>query len=76
MQGIVQVHSETERGIDPIAIVSVVLTDIQAAGVIWTWWESRRRTGGKVTIRTAAGRVIELSDIDLRQLEITLTANE
>lgn len=75
-QGIVQVHSETERGVDPIAVVSVVLAGIQTAGVIWAWWESRRRTGGKVTIRTAAGHVIELSDIDRSQLEITLTEDE
>ena len=72
-QGEVRVYSETERTLDPIAVVSVALAGIQTAGVVWAWWESRRRGGTKVTVRTAEGRVIELSGIDGKQLEIDLT---
>ena len=81
-QGQVQVFAETERILDPVTVVSVILTGLQAADIIWNWWQSRRRsvsevTGGtKVTIRIAGGRVIELSGIDQKQLEIVLTEDE
>ena len=76
-QGSAQIYSETERGIDPLTIVSVLLTGVKAADIIWNWWEGRRRSGIKVTIRTANGQVIELSGIDQKQLlEIILTQDE
>jgi hypothetical protein len=80
-QGEVQVFTETEKALDPITIVSVVLTGLQAADIIWNWWQSRRRPERpeseiKVTIRTAGGRFIDLSGIDQKQLEIILTEDE
>ena len=75
-QGQVQVFAETERGVDPITIVSLVLSAIQAADIIWKWWQRRRNSGSRVTIRTAVGHSIELADIDRAQLEIALTEDE
>jgi hypothetical protein len=75
-QGQVQVFTETERALDPITIVSVFLTGLQAADIIWNWWQSRRQSESKVTIRTAGGRVIDLSGIDQKQLRIVLTEDE
>jgi len=75
-QGKVQVFAETERAMDPVTIVSVILTGLQAADIIWKWWQSRRNSGSKVTIRTAGGRTIELTDIDQKQLEIVLAEDE
>ena len=69
----VQIYSETEKGIDPLVIVSVALAGVQAAGVVWDWWRSRRSSETQVTIRTADGHVIKLSDIDRKQLEIVLS---
>jgi hypothetical protein len=80
-QGQVAVFTETERALDPITIVSVVLTGLQAADIIWKWWQNRRRPERpeseiKVIIRTAGGHVIDLSGIDQKQLEIVLTEDE
>jgi hypothetical protein len=61
----------SERDLDPVnspTIVSVVTSasqdDLQVAESIWDWWQSRRLSGNKVTIRTPKGRVIDLSLID------------
>ena len=75
-QGKAQVFAETERGVDLVTIVSVVLSSLQAADIIWKWWQSRRHSGSNVTIRTAGGRIIELSDIDQKQLEIVFAEDE
>ena len=83
-QGNVQVSIDySERDLDPVnsaTIVSVVTSapqgDLQVAESIWDWWESRRLSGNKVTIRTAKGRVIDLSGIDQKQLEIALAEDE
>jgi hypothetical protein len=71
-------YSEEDR--DPLSTVttisvvtSTVQSGLQAAESIWNWWLSRRQSGNKVTIRTAEGRVIDLSSIDQKQLEIALT---
>jgi hypothetical protein len=70
----------SERDLDPVngpTIVSVVTSasqdDLQVAESIWDWWQSRRLSGNKVTIRIPKGRVIDLSLIDQKQLEIALT---
>jgi hypothetical protein len=72
----------SQRDLDPVnsaTIVSVVISapqgDLQAAESIWDWWQSRRLSGNKVTIRTAGGSVIDLSDTDQKQLEIALSEN-
>ena len=82
-QGNVQASIDySERDLDPVnsaTIVSVVTSapqgDLQVAESIWDWWQSRRLSGNKVTIRTPKGRVIDLSLIDQKQLEIALTEN-
>jgi hypothetical protein len=82
-QGNVQASIDySERDLDPVnsaTIVSVVTSlpqgDLQVAESIWDWWQSRRLSGNKVTIRTAGGSVIDLSDTDQKQLEIALTEN-
>jgi hypothetical protein len=75
-QGQAQVFTETERGPDPITIVSVVLSAVQAADIIWKWWQRWRDRGSRVTIRTAGGHTIKLADIDQKQLEIILAEDE
>jgi hypothetical protein len=80
-QGNVQVSTEySEEDLNPgtsVTTISVatatVQSGLQAAESIWNWWLSRRQSGNKVTIRTAEGRVIDLSSIDQKQLEIALT---
>ena len=82
-QGNVQASTDySERDLDPVnspTIVSVVTSapqgGLQVAESIWDWWQSRHLSGNKVTIRTAKGSVIDLSDIDQKQLEIALTEN-
>jgi hypothetical protein len=63
-----------------VTTVSVATATVQsglhAAESIWNWWQSRRLSGNKVTIRTAGGHVIDLSSIDQKQLEIALTEDE
>jgi hypothetical protein len=83
-QGNVQVsteYSEEDQGpLSTVTTVSVVTSTVQsgrqAAESIWNWWLSRRQSENKVTIRLAGGRVIDLSGIDQKQLEIALTENE
>ncbi len=75
-QGQVQVFAETERAVDPIAIVSVVCAGVQAADLIWKWWQGKRERTSTVTIRTAAGHVIELSNVDQKHIAIMLDADE
>jgi hypothetical protein len=83
-QGNVQVSTEySEEDLDPVnsvTIVSVVTSasqgDLQVAESIWDWWQSRRLSGNKVTIRTGKERVIDLAGIDQKQLEIVLTEDE
>jgi hypothetical protein len=85
-QGNVQVSTEySEQDLNPgtsVTTISVatiyvatatVQSGLQAAESIWNWWLSRRQSGNKVTIRTAEGRVTDLSSIDQKQLEIALT---
>jgi hypothetical protein len=57
-------------------VTSAPQGDLQVAESIWDWWQSRRLSGNKVTIRTTKGRVIDLADIDQKQLEIALTEDE
>ncbi len=59
-----------------MTVVSVALAAVQAAGVIWNWWQSRQASATQVTIRTAGGHVIELAGIDQNQLEILLGEDE
>jgi hypothetical protein len=83
-QGNVQVSTKySEEDQDPLSTVttvsmmtSTVQSGRQAAESIWNWWLSRRQSENKVTIRTAKGSVIDLSDIDQKQLEIALTEDE
>jgi hypothetical protein len=42
---------------------------VQAADIIYKWWQQSRERANKVTIRTASGRVIEISNVDPEQLE-------
>jgi hypothetical protein len=72
----------SERDLDPVngaTIVSVVTSapqgDLQVAESIWCWWQGRHLSGNKVSIRTAGGSVIDLSDTDQKHLEIALTEN-
>jgi hypothetical protein len=68
---------EDQDPLSTVTTVSVVTSTVQsgrqAAENIWNWWLSRRQSENKVTIRTAEGRVIDLSGIDQKQLEIALT---
>ncbi len=82
-RGNVQVSTEySEEDQDPMSAVttvsvvtSTVQSGLQAVESIWDWWQSRRLSGNKVTIQTAGGSVIDLSDTDQKQLEIALTEN-
>ncbi len=53
-------------------MVSAVLAGVQAADIIWKWWQNRQKSGANVTIRTASGRVIELSNVDQNHIELVL----
>ena len=79
-QGQAQIYAETEKFGDPLttatAVVSAVLAGIQAADIIWKWWQSRRKSGGDVTIRTASGQVIELSGVTSERLKIILQEDD
>ncbi len=76
--GHVQIYAEPER--DPLTavatIVSVVLSGVQAADIISKWWHKRRESAHNVTIRTASGRAIELSNVDHKHLEQILEEEE
>jgi hypothetical protein len=76
--GHVQIDAETER--DPLTaaatVVSVVLAGVQAADIISKWWQKRRESAHNVTIRTASGRVIELSNVDQQHLAQLLEDDE
>jgi hypothetical protein len=80
-QGNVQVSTKySEEDLNPMASVTTISVvtsagqgGLQAAESIWNWWQSRHQSENKVTIRTARGRVIDLSGIDQKQLEIALT---
>jgi hypothetical protein len=80
----VQVFTEySERDQDPMTtfttvsvVTSTVQGGLQAAESIRKWWQSRRQNENKVIIRTARGRVIDLSGIDQKQLEIALTEED
>jgi hypothetical protein len=54
----------------------VVLSGLQAADILWHWWQSRRQRGSTVTIRTAGGRTITLTDIDHEQLKLVLAEED
>lgn len=73
-QGQAQIYAET--GKDPLTtaatVVSIVLAGIQAADIIWKWWQNRQKSGANVTIRTASGRVIDLSKVDQKHIELVL----
>jgi len=75
--GEIQVYSETERDLDPTVIVSTVIVGLKAADAIWNWWQGRRQrqepSGMHVIIRTARGRVVEISHVDQKQLEAILS---
>ncbi len=75
-QGQAQIYAETERVADPLVIattvVSAVLAGVQAADIIWKWWQNRQKSGANVTIRTASGRVIELANVDQHHIELVL----
>jgi Effector Associated Constant Component 1 len=77
--GHVQISAETERA-DPLTavatVVSVVLAGVQAADIISKWWQKRRDSTHNVTLRTASGRVIELSNVDQQQMEQILEEDE
>jgi hypothetical protein len=74
-QGPIQIDAETERG-DPLTtaatVVSIVLAGIQAADIIWKWWQNRQKSGANVTIRTTSRRVIDLSKVDQQHIELVL----
>jgi hypothetical protein len=83
-QGNVQVVTRyTEQDQDPMTTVttvsvvtSAVQSGLQAAERIRNWWQRRPQSENQVTIRTARGRIIDLSSIDQKQLEIVLTEDE
>jgi hypothetical protein len=57
-------------------VTSAVQSGLQAAERIRNWWQRRPQSENQVTIRTARGRIIDLSSIDQKQLEIVLTEDE
>ncbi len=71
-QGQVQIYAETERVAIATTVVSAVLAGIQAADIIWKWWQNRQKSGANVTIRTASGRVIVLANVDQHHIELVL----
>lgn len=72
----VSTHSETEKDIDPLTIISVSLAAIQAAGVIWSWWQNHKSQRTTVIIRTSGGKNILLQTSDVASLEIRLSEDE
>jgi hypothetical protein len=83
-QGNLQVLTKyTEQDQDPMTTVTTVSvvtsagqSGLQAAERIRNWWQSRPQSENQVSIRTAGGRVIDLSNIEQKQLEIALTEDE
>lgn len=75
-QGQAQIYAETERAVDPIAVISVVLAGVSAADILWKWWRKRQKSGANVTIRTASGHVVELSNVTQDRITIILEEDE
>ena len=71
-QGQAQIYAETERAAIATTVVSAVLAGIQAADIIWKWWQNRQKSGANVTIRTASGRIIALANVDQHHIELVL----
>ena len=64
---------EVERSADlVIAVIGLVFSGVGTAKTIWDWWHSRRPEGVKVKILLDDGTRVDLSGVDLEQLEIIL----
>jgi hypothetical protein len=64
---------EVERSADlVIAIIGLVFSGAGTAKTIWDWWHARRPEGVKVKILLDDGTQVDLSGVDLKQLEIAL----
>jgi hypothetical protein len=64
---------EVERSADlVIAIIGLVFSGVGTAKTIWDWWHDRRPEGVKVKILLDDGTEVDLSGVDLEQLEIVL----
>jgi hypothetical protein len=64
---------EVERSADlVIAIIGLVFSGVGTAKTIWDWWHDRRQAGVKVKILLDDGTEVDLSGVDMEQLEIVL----
>ncbi len=54
--------------LDPITVVSVLLTSAEIAQKVWNWWQGRQETGVQVKVVLADGTEIEFRDLDRDQL--------
>jgi hypothetical protein len=67
---------EVERSADlAVAIIGLVFSGVGTARTIWEWWHGRRPEGVKVKILLDDGTQVDLSGVDLEQLEISRSAN-
>lgn len=66
--------SLTRHGVDPIAVVGLVLGGISTADVVWKWWSGYRRSGLRMFIAEDDGSEQELTgtgeDAFKRRLEV------
>jgi hypothetical protein len=64
---------EVERSAEMvIAIIDLVFSGVGTAKTIWDWWHARRSEGVKIKILLDDGTQVDLSGVDLKQLEIAL----
>ena len=64
---------EVERSADlVIAIIGLAFSGVETARTIWDWWRGRRPEGVKVKILLDDDTQVDLSGVDLKQLEIAL----
>ena len=64
---------EVERSADlVIAIIGLVFSGVGTAKTIWDWWRDRRPEGVRVRILLDDGAEVDLSGVQLEQLEIVL----
>lgn len=63
---------EVEKSVELLAILSVVLSGVQAATALLSWWQSRRSTSVQIRVTAPDGTVVDLSTADTVDLEIAL----
>jgi len=70
VDGAVSGPVEVERGgVDPVAVIGVVLAGVNTAHVLWDWWKAARSSRVIVRVNLADGRVLDLEGCERSDLE-------